>query len=207
MGREANCVCNWNGAPARVKALVEPPDLILRGEIRRRMPLTQLRQVRADHGVLRFTFGEDDVALILDAAAAQKWVKVILTPAPSLAKKLGIAAESAVWVIGEIDHAALEKAIGEAGVVGRKDANVILARVNTPAELSRAFQSANKETSNGVPIWIIYQKGPGHPINESDVRGAGLAAGIVDVKVASVSAELTALKFVKRKNPKPSKRR
>jgi hypothetical protein len=34
------------------------------------------------------------------------------------------------------------------------------------------------------------------------VRSAGLAAGIVDVKVASVSPQLTGLKFMKRRNPK-----
>jgi hypothetical protein len=56
---------------------------------------------------------------------------------------------------------------------------------------------------DGVAIWIAYRKGPGHAISESDVRSAGLATGIVDVKVASVSAQLTTLKFVKRKNPKP----
>jgi hypothetical protein len=207
MGREANCVCNWNGAPAQVKALVEPPDLILRGEIRRRMPLAQLHQVRADRGALRFTFGEDDVALILDAAAAEKWAKVILTPAPSLAKKLGITAESTLCVIGEVDDAALEKAIGEARVVARNGAGIILARVNTKAELTRAFKSAAKETSDGAALWIVYRKGPGHAINESDVRSAGLETGIVDVKVASVSPQLTALKFVKRRTPKPWKRR
>jgi hypothetical protein len=204
MGREANCVCKWNGISARVKALLEPPELILRGEIRRRMPLTQLRQVRADHGALRFTFGEDDIALNLGASMAEKWAKAILAPPPSLAKKLGITAESTVWVIGEVDDAALEKAIGEAGVVARKGASIILARVNTKAELTRAFKSAAKETSDGVALWIVYRKGPGHAINESDVRGAGLAAGIVDVKVASVSAQLTALKFVKRKAPRPA---
>src|ERR1700733_6390372 len=98
MGREANCVCTWNGEAARVKALLEPPDLILRGEIRRRMPFKQLRHVRAERDVLRFAFGEDDIALNLGVTIAEKWAKAILTPAPGLAKKLGITAESTVWV-------------------------------------------------------------------------------------------------------------
>ena len=83
-------------------------------------------------------------------------------------------------------------------------ADVIVARVNTAAELARAFKTAAKRTGSGVPIWIVYRKGPGHAINESDVRETGLAAGIVDVKVASVSPVLTGLKFVRRKNPKRS---
>ena len=125
-----------------------------------------------------------------------------MTAPPSLAKKLGITPESTVWVIGTIDDAALETALGEARTAARKGADAIVARVDTAAELARAFKSAAKETSAGVPIWIIYRKGPGHPINEAGGRSAGLAAGIVDVKVASVSPQLTGLKFVRRTKPK-----
>lgn len=39
MGREATCTCDWNGIQAEVKALIEPPELILRGAIRRRIPI------------------------------------------------------------------------------------------------------------------------------------------------------------------------
>jgi len=200
MGQEANCICEWGGETARVKALVEPPELILRGEIRRRLPFSELRQVRAEGGTLRFKFGSDVVVLKLGAAMAEKWAKAILTPTPSLAKKLGITPESTVWVIGTVDDAALETAVGEARMAARKGADVIVARVNTSAELARAFKSAAKETSAGVPIWIVYRKGPGHPISEADVRSTGLASGIVDVKVASVSPVLTGLKFVRRKS-------
>jgi hypothetical protein len=185
-----------------VKALLEPPELILRGEIRRRLPFSELRQVRVEGGTLRFKFGSDVAALKLDAATAEKWAKAILAPPPTLAKKLGITPESTVWVIGMVDDAALETALGEARRAAREGADVIVARVNSAAELTRPFKSAAKETSAGVPIWIIYRKGPGHPISEADVRSTGLASGIVDVKVASVSSVLTGLKFVRRKNPK-----
>lgn len=206
MGREATCMCEWNGEMARVKALIEPPELILRGEIRRRLPFSELRQLRAEGGALRFKYGRDAVTLKLEANTAERWAKAILTPPPSLAKKLGITPESTVWMIGEIDDAAVESALGEARRVVRKgpgmSADVIVARANTTAaELARAFKTAAKATSNGVPIWVVYRKGPGHAISESDVRETGLVAGIVDVKVASVSPTLTALKFVRRKNP------
>ena len=144
MGQEANCICEWGGETARVKALVEPPELILRGEIRRRLPFSELRQVRAEGGTLRFKFGSDVVVLKLGAAMAEKWAKAILTPPPSLAKKLGITPESTVWVIGTVDDAALETAVGEARMAARKGADVIVARVNTSAELARAFKSAAK---------------------------------------------------------------
>jgi hypothetical protein len=48
-------------------------------------------------------------------------------------------------------------------------------------------------------LWIVYRKGKGHAINENDVRDTGLAAGIVDVKIAYVSELLTGLKFVRRR--------
>jgi hypothetical protein len=208
MGREATCMCEWNGEMARVKALIEPPELVLRGEIRRRLPFSELRQPRAEGGALRFKYGRDVVTLKLETRTAENWVKVILAPPPSLAKKLGITPESTVWMIGEIDDGQIESALAEARRVARKGpgvgADAIVARVNTAAELERAFKTAAKATSNGVPIWIVYRKGPGHAISESDVRAAGLAAGIVDVKVAAVSPLLTGLKFVRRKNPKRS---
>ena len=44
-------------------------------------------------------------------------------------------------------------------------------------------------------IWVVWPKGtPG--INENDVRGAALGAGLVDVKVVSFSDRLSALKLV-----------
>jgi hypothetical protein len=201
-------MCEWNGEMARVKALIEPPDLILRGEIRRRLPFSELRQLRAEGGALRFKYGGEVVTLKLEARTAEKWLKAMSAPPPSLAKKLGITTESAVWMIGEVDDAALESALAEATREANKSAgvgaDVIVARVNTAAELARAFKTAVKRTSSGVPIWIVYRKGPGHAIGESDVRETGLAAGIVDVKVAAVSPLLTGLKFVRRKNPKRS---
>ncbi len=36
MDRESECTCECNGSIYQVKALLEPPDLILRGGLRRR---------------------------------------------------------------------------------------------------------------------------------------------------------------------------
>ncbi len=199
MGQETNCVCEWNGAALQVKALLEPPELILRGGIRRRIPFAALKRVAVDGDRLQFDFGGEEICLILGNGTASKWAKAILTAPPSLAKKLGIAPGSKVRIIGTIDDDALNEALAEARKVARGSSALIVARVNTPAELSGAIRKAADPASEGVPIWIIYRKGGGHAVNESDIRRDGLAAGIVDVKVASVSAQLTALKFVRRK--------
>lgn len=201
MGREANCVCEWNGAPAKVKALIEPPDLILRGGLRSKIPIAEMKRIAAEGDRLSFTCNKDKVCLILGKEGAAKWAKALLTPPPSLAKKLGIVPESNVRIIGKVDDQALEQALSDSHQVSRGSAALVIARVNTPAELQGALSKSAALLANDIPIWIVYRKGPGHAINESDVRSKGLAAGIVDVKVTSVSPALTALKFVKRKTP------
>jgi hypothetical protein len=200
MGQEARCACDWNGTKAQVKALIEPPDLILRGSISRRIPIAAMKQIRADGDRLRFTFNGNPVALDVGSSVAAKWAKVLQTPSPSLAKKLGITGESVVRMIGEVDDKTLEKAISEAKEVTTRRGDLILARVDTPGELTAALKKSAVGLGHGVPIWFIYPKGPGHALNENIVRSTALAAGIVDTKVAAVSSTLTALRLVKRKS-------
>ena len=55
MGREAQCTCIWNGAECKVKALLEPPELILRGEMRRRIPFVKMTAIQSDGNLLHFS--------------------------------------------------------------------------------------------------------------------------------------------------------
>jgi hypothetical protein len=201
MGREAECTCNWNGTSARVKALIEPPELILRGAFKRRVPFSDMQGVRADGDKLRFDYRGETVALTLGIALAVRWVKALTAPPPSLAQKLGITADTTVRMIGPADDPFLAEALASAGSTAGP-AGLILARVNTPQELSRALKAAAEQLDRGVPIWFIYPKGKGHAMTENDVRSTALATGIVDTKVAAVSATLTALRFVKRRSQK-----
>jgi hypothetical protein len=199
MGREAICTCVWNGEKSEVKALLEPPELILRGEIRRKLPFSKMKSVKADGNLLRFKFEGDSVALELGNAIAAKWADALLKPPPTLAKKLGITPETTVRMIGPMDDAALNKALEDAKDVSQRKGELILARVDTPADLHAALNKAADQLKTGVPIWFIYRKGPGHPLNENQVRDIALETGIVDTKIASVSAEFSALRFVKRR--------
>lgn len=200
MGREAECTCNWNGIRAKVKALIEPPELILRGGLRHRIPFAEMKNIHAEDDNLRFQFRGETVALAIGLDLAARWIKYLTAPPPSLAKKLGITADTIVRLIGPADDPALTEALAAASTqTGAPD--LILARVNTPAELTRALKSAADQLDHGVPIWFIYPKGKGHPLSENDVRSTALATGIVDNKVCAVSPSLTALRFVKRKSP------
>ena len=102
-------------------------------------------------------------------------------------------------MIGQVDDQALEVALAEAKSVSHRSGDIILARVVTTDELHSTLMSAKDKLEEGIPIWFIYRKGPGHPLNENLVRTTALATGIVDTKVASVSNVLSALRFVKRR--------
>jgi hypothetical protein len=200
MGRESECTCECNGSTFRVKALLEPPDLILRGGLRRRLPFLGLTGIRAEGGTLRFECEGEAFALMLGGDLPARWAQVLTTPPPTLAKKLGIQEDTVVRMIGAVDDDSLRSALAVAKAVGDDGADLILARVNTPRELADALRMTAKQLAARVPIWFIYPKGKGQAISEKDVRSTGLATGIVDTKVAAVSATLTALRFVRRRD-------
>jgi len=203
MGREAECTCDWNGTSAKVKALVEPPELILRGSVRQRIPFAEMQQVRADAEQLRFNFRGENVSLELGNILAEKWVQYLTAPPPTLAKKLGITADTVVRMIGAADDDALKQAIATArSSAGTGPGDLILARVNTSQELAHVLKSTSDQLDRGVPIWFIYPKGKGQALTENEVRSTALATGIVDTKVAAISPRLTGLRFVKRRSPK-----
>jgi hypothetical protein len=183
-----------------VKALLEPPELILRGGFRRRFPFSQLTSIRAIGAILRFEFEGEAFALTLGGDLPARWARTLTTPPPTLAKKLGISKDTVVRMVGAVDDDALRSALAEAKAVGDDGAELILARVNTARELADALRVSAKQLAARVPIWLIYPKGKGHALSENDVRSAGLAAGVVDTKVAAVSPTLTALRFVRRRD-------
>jgi hypothetical protein len=45
---------------------------------------------------------------------------------------------------------------------------------------------------------MVYAKGPGHDLSETAVRSLLRDNGMIDTKVASVSAKFTALRFIYR---------
>ncbi len=195
MGRECNCRCEWAATTADVKAVLETHEIILRGGIRKRIPFIAINKMAVKGETLRFILEGEQVSLFLGAERAGQWAKAIENP-PTLARKLGISKGSAVRVVGDLLDEALEEALRESDRVKTGGA-LLVACVETPGNLDKALKTAVKGTA---PIWIVYRKGPGHAVNESSVRAAGLAAGLVDTKVAAVSAVFTAMRFSHRRS-------
>jgi hypothetical protein len=194
MGREAICDCTFDGTTTKVKALLESEELILRGDIHLRAPLHALHHVRVESGSLCFNLQEGPIRLDLGAAAAKSWAKKIKTPPPSLADKLGITGKT-VRTIGPISDRALDSALTSAALISARNPGLILSCVDTPESLATTLREAKAQLARSIPIWLVYRKGPGHPLNESAIRTTLRAQGLMDTKVASVSADLTALRF------------
>jgi hypothetical protein len=172
----------------------------VRGAFRAVAPLTELRDVRADGDELRFTALGEEVALRLGRDAS-RWAAKIATPPPSLAAKLGIGAATRLLVAGRIDDPELAAALA-VGTRTRSAANAdaIVARVDDGSVLSRVAETHAAALARGVPLWVVYSKGRNAPLGEPAVRTLLRARGLIDLKVASVSPALTALKFARAKD-------
>ena len=195
MGRETNCKCDWAGTTGKVKVLLESGELILRGDIRQRVPIRSLQNVEAKSGRLIFNSGGNRVQLFLGALMADKWAEAIKKPPPTLARKLGINDKTVVRVIGSVTDEALNEALRESSQISEKNPDLIVACVDTSESLAAALRAAKSQLLKSTPIWMIYPKGPGHPLNEAAIRALLRSSGMIDTKVASVSNWLTALRF------------
>ncbi len=187
------------GQAAHVKALLESKEIILRGELRKRLPFSELGNLKANLDRLSFTVDGEPVELILGNDASAKWASSITNP-PSLAKKLGITPQSIVRVIGDVSEESLNEALAQAAQIAEKNASLIIAVADSLDSLHHALKATRSQWSKGVPIWIVYPKGKGHSIDETAVRSLLRENGLMDTKVASISTRLTALRFSLPKN-------
>ena len=136
--------------------------------------------------------------LRLGPDVAQRWLKAIKTPPPSLAAKLGITRTTRLLVLGDVQSEELKAAIAEAGSVTGKEVDLVLICVNSESEMQPTLTQWFEVGTCRAPLWIVYPKGPASPLKESVVRELLRSLGFIDTKVASVSAKLTALRFVRR---------
>jgi len=123
------------------------------------------------------------------------------TPLP---RKLGVKPESRVLVVAAPPGFGLEPMPAGATVhtrAGRSAYDVVLAFCPDARRLRDRFgKSAERLTTAGA-LWIAWPKtasGVATDLDENVVRDHGLAAGLVDVKVAAIDETWSGLKFVRR---------
>ncbi len=194
MGREARCICRWEGGEGEVKALLEAEVLVLRGALRRSIARSDISGARVVGDTLRLGLGGEEVSLALGAKAASGWLEALKAGPPPLAKKLGIAPGTRVHVVGKLDAPELEAAVRDAVRASRSSAALVLARVSDGASTRRAAE-ALQAAPPGSALWVVFVKGKSSPFGEAAVRAVLRGRGFTDTKVASVSPTLTAARY------------
>ena len=206
MGRELVCKVRYSGKTASGKTLLETNEIIVRGDLRLKIPLASLTSVRARDGELHLAWSGETAVFEL-GAQAETWAHKILHP-KTTAEKLGIKPGLRVSAIGNFDDEFVRQLRAGADAFSEsktlKESDLIFFAADEAPKLARAAQLASS-LSNAGALWIVYPKGR-REIREQQVLDAGRRAGLVDVKVVSFSATHTALKFVRPKAARKSGR-
>lgn len=195
MGNEVLTRVQIGDESAEAKVLLETEELIVRGGIKAKIPFSELKDVRAEDGVLALRWKTRELRIHIGRDAA-KWAEKIRNP-KSVLDKLGVKAGQKVSVIGEVEGAFTEllEARGvEVSLKARPDRDVIFLAASSRDDLRR-LEELRRAIQPAGAIWVVRPKG-NPAIREADVMAAGKSAGLVDVKVVRFSATHTAEKFV-----------
>ena len=84
----------------------------------------------------------------------------------------------------------------------RSPVDLVFMGARDAADLRRLKDVKKWIEPNGA-IWVVRPKGPGAALKDTDVIAAGLAAGLVDNKIASFSDTQSAMRLVFRLRDRP----
>lgn len=124
-----------------------------------------------------------------------------------LLDKLGVKPGSKVAVVGLDDRPFVRqlRARTRDVVLGKpaEPCDIVFMGADEMRDLERLREVKKWIEPNGA-IWVIRRKGVGSPLRDTDLIGAGLAAGLVDNKIASFSDTHGAMRFVYRLRDRPN---
>jgi hypothetical protein len=189
MGRETDGHVLWRGRSGAVKAYLESDGIILRGEVRGKLPRAGLKDWRVEGEDLCLRSDGEPLLLTLGAKEAAAWVRALEKPLPSLAAKLGVSAAARAWVIGGPRPEELAVALAGCEVSGPEGAAVIVAVLTGPEDLDAALAAGR---TSGLRVWSVHSKGKGAVVGDAAVRAAFRDAGWTDIKASAVSDAFTA---------------
>jgi hypothetical protein len=189
MGREAEGHAVWRGVSGAVKALLESDGIILRGEVRGRLPRDGLMGWRVEGEDLCLRSEGEPLVLTLGAKEAAAWVRALEKPVPSLAAKLGVSGMARVWVIGGPAPEEIAVAVAGAQASGPEDAALIVAVLTGPGDLEAALAAGQ---ASGLRVWCVHGKGKGAAVGDGLVRAAFRGAEWMDIKASAVSEGFSA---------------
>jgi len=123
-----------------------------------------------------------------------------------LLDKLGVKPGSKVAIVN-LDDAGFLKQLRErtADIVTgkpRSKVDIVFVGAKESADLRRLYELKSWIEPNGA-IWVVRPKGGRSELRDTDLIDAGLAAGLVDNKIASFSDTHGAMRFVFRLRDRP----
>lgn len=192
MGKEALVFAEVGGEAGEVRALLESHELILRGEVRRRIAIQSIRDLTIDGDDLTFSNGGEAVCLRLGASVASRWKTAIETPPPDLKAKLGIKVGCRVCCLGTLDDE-LRRAVSGHEEPDVSSATLLIARIETASALETALTTLANHPA--LPMWAVYAKGPSVIFGDTAIRTRLRQAGLRDSKSCSISDLLTATRY------------
>lgn len=117
----------------------------------------------------------------------------------TLLEKLGVKPEHRVAIRNIADTAflaTLQSSLAKAPATAlRGNYDLIFMQVDTPDDLASIAVAAKHLIPNGG-LWVFHPKGKGASPRDSEVRTAGIAAGLVDNKVCAFNDTHTATRYV-----------
>jgi hypothetical protein len=206
MGRELQCRVDFGKQSCIGKVLLETSEVLFRGGgLRLTIPFQHIRSMSAGGGKLTVRFADqangENSAIFYLGEQAEKWEARIRNP-PGRLDKLGVKPGMKVRLIGPQDDDFRRELLQREAVVTRSGPKLVFLTVRKKDDLIELAHLTDGR------VWVVYPKGI-EAVRESDVRAAGLAAGLVDIKVCAFSPTHTALKFTpraKQAQPAPKKR-
>ncbi|HYM65752.1 MAG TPA: hypothetical protein VEW68_00520 [Patescibacteria group bacterium] len=123
-----------------------------------------------------------------------------------LLDKLGVKPASRVALVNLADPAFLKLLRGRTTDIvrgkPRTSCDIVFMGANEPSDLTRLSEVKTWIEPNGA-VWVIRPKGGRSALRDTDLIDAGLAAGLVDNKIASFSETHGAMRFVFRLRDRP----
>lgn len=202
MGKELVTTVRVGAKAAECRVLLEATELLVRGELKRRIPLTHPERFVVNDGMLEIAYEGETVAIQL-GEKADAWLDAIRNPRSRM-QKLGVTAGTSVCVLGDAEPDALEELTNTLGAAPsrrlRKPTDLVLCFAREHADLDRLAKIEALLTEGGA-VWVLWPKGR-HDFTHENVVAAGRRAGLTQTRSIGFSEAFSGLRLVR-----PSKKK
>jgi hypothetical protein len=117
--------------------------------------------------------------------------------------KIALAGVDDPWFVRELHTRTQDVGAGKPSA----PCDLVFLRVESRTGLVAKIRNVKSWIEPSGAIWMVRQKGAGAPVKDTDLIEAGLAAGLVDNKIASFSDTEGAMRLVFRLKDRPSVKR